>query len=450
MAYDLAGLRDKIRRQGYKENRYSDAELNEYLNDAHLHVCGLVAPPAPFLRQAAAVAITSGNDDLTLPADFWKFIGLQLNGADQPLEPLDYEYVLRATGTDIAESAAPRYVYHVNDTADGSPRSSYKVWPVPDADYTATLVYLRLPPTLTADGDVPLLPEIGKNLIIYRTLEELHREAARWEPLNEVQAAFAVELPLVEDALKREDFSARQVISSGVYNLGGLRAKLRRQGYVMSNYSDVELNEYLNDAHLHVCGLAPWPFLRRTTSLTLTQGEPAIPLPADFWKIIGCQLDGFDQPLDPLDYEYILRATGNQASLSAPPQHIYHVTDDAPTDPPADPAVPRSSYGVWPVPNKDYTATLVYVRYPPALTLDTDVPLLPDVGKNLIVYRALEELHRESVRWDALKEVQLAFQSELARANDALTREDFSGRPIFGAGPYDLPPEVDFFGLGWY
>jgi hypothetical protein len=109
------------------------------LQDTVYDVCS--REPWPFLEQTASVAISSGNAVITLPSDFRAALALVIPSVGV-LTPERLDTVTKSYLAQSAPTGQPFLYYFVGE--------SMRVFPTPDANYTTTLMYLRVHPVLTA------------------------------------------------------------------------------------------------------------------------------------------------------------------------------------------------------------------------------------------------------------------------------------------------------------
>jgi len=124
----------------------------------------------PFTHSTTTQTLVAGQTRYTIPADtqsvdydtfrISKDDALAVSGIT--LRILDYKeytqkYIEQETTTNVG--AVPNYVFR-------SPDNNYGMYPYPDKAYTLKFEYYRKPTALSAHGDVPLVPEQYRQVIV--------------------------------------------------------------------------------------------------------------------------------------------------------------------------------------------------------------------------------------------------------------------------------------------
>ncbi len=132
-----------------------------------------------------------------------------------------------------------------------------------------------------------------------------------------------------------------------------------------------------------------WPFLKTTYTQTLSVGTRQYAFPADYssadWDTFYLKKlsseNNSPMPLSVISYEqYIqnVRAgddTGDQVNGDGPPTLVYQTLG--------------SSFGVSPIPNAAYEVEYVYWKFPNDLTAFSDVAIIPDRFKHVVIDGAI-------------------------------------------------------------
>lgn len=123
--------------------------------------------PWKYLRASASLSIVSGNDTPSTPATMRQVIGITIPSISGILLPEDLRGI-RKTYRGDTTAAQPTSYYFVGNTL--------KIYPVPDANYTATIDYVQNQATLTSssvEADI-LLPARHHRCIVLGSLAKLY------------------------------------------------------------------------------------------------------------------------------------------------------------------------------------------------------------------------------------------------------------------------------------
>jgi hypothetical protein len=104
----------------------------------------------PFLETESNFVQSAADNDITLPADYFRPIYLLDVTSKNKLSPWDSRKVARDI-PDPTESGKPQVYYLINTNV-------FRLWPVPDAALNMSLLYEKFFPDLVNDADVPLIP----------------------------------------------------------------------------------------------------------------------------------------------------------------------------------------------------------------------------------------------------------------------------------------------------
>lgn len=167
MTYQRSTLADKVKRR-LKDGAFSDSDINDYLNDIQNEVVG--ADEYPFLEAIDTDTLSVGDKEYTLPTDYQVSILFEVSDPANINNTLDLTYVpyrqllakqpnaLIAT----AQYAPCKYTLFANRL----------IFDVPvDKAYTVKLYYLKKPTQMTADTDVPVIPEEFSEIYVLGALE---------------------------------------------------------------------------------------------------------------------------------------------------------------------------------------------------------------------------------------------------------------------------------------
>lgn len=172
MSYILSDIRTKVRNR-IGDSSYDSTEINNYLNDTQNDVFNEYR--LPFMEATQDYTLTVGVADITdgdgLPTNFVLPINLINTYAGHEGTIPIY---------DVREMDALHPDYETSGVT-GAPAAAYKygqtirAYPEPDAAYTLTLRYYKSPTLLSADADIPSLPDEFEELLVvgaaYRVLQ---------------------------------------------------------------------------------------------------------------------------------------------------------------------------------------------------------------------------------------------------------------------------------------
>ena len=198
MAYTAGALVTKVQ-QRIRDTGYSSTEIKNYLNDAQNDIFNEYRSPS--MQATQTYTLTAEVSDITngsgLPANYVQALNLTLTSAGRE-KVLDYQDVSSIDSmypdpddTTINPHGVPSKWYYFAETI--------KVFPVPDQAYTVSLQYYKKPAELSADGDVPDLPEAFQELLVlgaaYRVLQvkdNYDQAAILQNKFDEILQKFAV------------------------------------------------------------------------------------------------------------------------------------------------------------------------------------------------------------------------------------------------------------------
>lgn len=136
-----------------------------------------------------------------------------------------------------------------------------------------------------------------------------------------------------------------------------------------------------------------WPFTLVTYTQTLTAGQSTYEFPSDFstvdWDTFYLKQHSSKEnaptKLDPVEYTYYLKhlrpdedSSGEDGRTT--PKYAYQTLD--------------TKFGISPVPDKDYEVEYRYWKYPVDMVLSTDVCVIPDRFKHVVIDGAMMYMMR--------------------------------------------------------
>lgn len=160
---DVSEIITVLNNHGFEDT--DTTQKMEAMNDAYYDFCS--REDWPFLEAETTFSISAGSVAVTEPADLGRVLSIRIDSIPRKLIPERYENIIAADpGLEVV--GAPRAYYFVGD--------QLRIYPEPDAAYTATLFYSRYPTELTS-SDVEsaiLIPKRHQRLLVVGTLYKLY------------------------------------------------------------------------------------------------------------------------------------------------------------------------------------------------------------------------------------------------------------------------------------
>ena len=154
MSLTLGDMKTTIRNHGFSDT--DDSTLTELLNDAYEDIW--TREGWPFKEAETTISVVANNATPTMPADFGKVIALGDDTNSTELEFFRADELQLETIGSLTATGQPLIYYFVGNTL--------KLYPVPDSSYTLTLKYIKTFTPLTADTDVPALPNNHRLIVL--------------------------------------------------------------------------------------------------------------------------------------------------------------------------------------------------------------------------------------------------------------------------------------------
>ena len=156
----FAQLKGRLGERGF--DYLTDATKGQFVNDAYLEICDM--EDWPFLE-----ATTSGVAPLAI-SDLRTIETVVDSTSTTRLSPLDRRHILETDYT-LATTGSPVWYYLTSGT-------TVNVYPANTSD-TLSVRYWKVPTALSADGDVPVVPDRYLDIVLYGA-----RAAAYWDSDN--------------------------------------------------------------------------------------------------------------------------------------------------------------------------------------------------------------------------------------------------------------------------
>lgn len=181
---------------GFGSTRYLQFAKDK-VNEGQHEICRRVDMRATQVN--ASNAIASGASSFNLPSDYARLRFIHNSTTDKPLFP--YGSVDELLG-EVAQAGEPR-LYVVEAGA-------VQLYPTSNASYTLLLYYNKLPATLTADADIPIIPQSYRKLMVDYAVAQAYKREQDYEAMREHMALFDNGLLRMAADLQHDARSAAQ------------------------------------------------------------------------------------------------------------------------------------------------------------------------------------------------------------------------------------------------
>lgn len=193
---NLLELRTEVEARGFDE--VGSARINRWINRAYNRICDRQA--WPFLE-----ATTTGAAPLTI-SDVRAVLSVIDTDNDNVLEPEDFRTIREADPT-LAVTGNPDYWY-----LNGSALSVYPAW-----TGNLSVHYLKVPATLTADSDTPVLPTRYHPLLVDFAVCEAYKDSDNLEAWQILRGDVEEQVQEMTNAL----FANAYDFASAIHPAGG-------------------------------------------------------------------------------------------------------------------------------------------------------------------------------------------------------------------------------------
>jgi hypothetical protein len=172
MSKTLQAIRNDVRllisQEDSANTDFTDSQLNGFINQGVKYIGTLIEYP----RDIADIQVEDGKPSYTLPTDYIKMIGASFGSRDINGDCITIPIITMARLKEVA----PNWLDNT-DSSKGRPaaavlldRYTIMLYPRPNADESATgkklyMEYNYTPAVLTADGDIPDLPDLYQDFV---------------------------------------------------------------------------------------------------------------------------------------------------------------------------------------------------------------------------------------------------------------------------------------------
>lgn len=179
------------------------------------------------------------------------------------------------------------------------------------------------------------------------------------------------------------------------YNLGTVRGRVE-QKLDDTSFGVIKLNQFINDGQREILNTYRFPFMEREASVNAIPGTDLLQnLPTDIQSFLSLRIYtpiGYATELAYIEYEDFDRAFPNP-----------NLTGDTA---PAAWRVFNRTIQIYPEPNNTYNLKLKYIKEPTELTLDADVPEIPESFSELLVLAAYRRALEHNDDYDQAQVIQ--------------------------------------------
>lgn len=198
MALTFKNLQDEVLDAGFSSSQYL-TYVKRWLNEAQRYV--MAQTDLRGQEDLQTITTTATDNTYTLDADFLRMI-----------------HVADTETDDLLQGIAQAAFDDLDSTNTGRPQlwtvtvSTLYLYPTPDGAYSLTLRYYKSPPDLSADGDIPQLPEMYCHLMVSYALQRAYRRENDYEAAAFHRAEFERDLMKAKTEVHHDTFDfPRQV-----------------------------------------------------------------------------------------------------------------------------------------------------------------------------------------------------------------------------------------------
>lgn len=200
----------------------------------------------------------------------------------------------------------------------------------------------------------------------------------------------------------------------GTMTVAELRAAIRAHGFEAD--TDAQQLTFLNEGQRDLARGARLRWTKASTTVAITAGTADFTLPA---APVGGKLTSIR----------LAYPTAPTMLAWADPEHLLDLRDSDTTPRSATPAywaiTAPTTISLWPTPGGAGTLTVRYHRVPPALAVDADTPILPELYHDHLVEYAAWKMAARERQWDAATRFQADYEAgkKSMRAQEGITQQ---------------------------
>lgn len=196
------------------------------------------------------------------------------------------------------------------------------------------------------------------------------------------------------------------------YNLGTVRARIE-QKLDDTSFGVSKLNQFINDGQAEILNSRRFPFMEREKSVNAISGSETLTnLPTDMQTPLSLRIYtpiGYANELPYIEYEDFDRAFPNP-NLTGP------------TTPSAWRVFNREIQ-IYPIPNDTYNLNLKYIKEVDELTLDSDVPEIPQAFGEALVLAGYKRALEHNDDYDQAQIIQQQIDMLVEKMSERYTRQ---------------------------
>lgn len=198
MSYDLANIRGRVE-QKLDDTSFGTAKLNQFINDGQRDI--LNTRKFVFMERETDVTTTDGVNTLTgLPTDMQVPLTLRVYTPVGDAKLLDYiEYEIIDT-----------YVPNITNNGTTAPSSWYMfnlipyIYPIANGTYTLKLKYVKEATDLTADVQVPEIPQSFSEVLVLAAFKRALEHNDDYDQAQLIQRQIDEQIELMDNRYKRQ------------------------------------------------------------------------------------------------------------------------------------------------------------------------------------------------------------------------------------------------------
>lgn len=198
------------------------------------------------------------------------------------------------------------------------------------------------------------------------------------------------------------------------YNLVGLVERVRIDKLDDDEFDAGIISRFLNDAQRDIFNQFELPFQEKIFRGTIPAGSTMFKLPSDVAQV----------------QTYSLGGVAGFSGMKMPFREFFQAYPDAGTGKPATPGRWTKYAGnillAQPT-DKDYTMTLFYIRKPKMMSLNTDVPEIPEEFSEMLVLGAYIRVLKRNEDFELAREVALEYDRQLLQLVNRYGQRDTAG-----------------------
>lgn len=195
------------------DDEFNSGLLTQFANDTNREICN--GAMWPFMEETFAGTVTSGTATYNLPSDFQTAINLTLTDPDNNAIFLDYVDNKQFT-QDYPDPSALNDATPEVWTSFGS---TFTIGPAaPDQNYTLALNYLKVPTTITEDGDTLDVPDEFSEVVVLGMLHRALMANDYYDQAQVIAQNFDIQLDRMKQRLLRRQTGQSPRIRTGRTN----------------------------------------------------------------------------------------------------------------------------------------------------------------------------------------------------------------------------------------